>query len=71
MEHTARPSTLYGHCSELLASRGDTIQQGDIIALVGNTGWSTGSHCHFEIRLDGHHVDPLPLIGLQIDIEEK
>lgn len=71
IEHTARYTTLYGHCSELIASQGDIVQQGDIIALVGNTGWSTGSHCHFEIRLDGQHIDPLPLIELKIEVEEK
>lgn len=50
----------YGHASKLLATVGQEVQQGDLIALVGSTGNSTGAHLHFEIRIDGESVDPLP-----------
>ena len=50
--------TLYGHCSRLLASVGRTVEAGDVIALSGSTGRSTGPHLHFEIRLNGERVNP-------------
>lgn len=54
--------TFYCHCSEILCAEGDDIRQGETIALVGSTGYSTGPHLHFEIRDDGVSIDPLPLI---------
>lgn len=51
--------TRYGHCSALLVSPGDQVQRGDPIALMGSTGRSTGSHVHFELRIDGSAQDPL------------
>lgn len=52
----------YGHASELLVSAGAEVAAGDLIAKVGSTGRSTGSHLHFEIRMDGQAVDPLPYL---------
>ena len=52
----------YGHASELDVSVGEEISAGDVIAKVGSTGNSTGSHLHFEIRIDGQAVDPLPYL---------
>ena len=52
----------YGHASELLAYLGQDVSAGDVIAKVGSTGRSTGSHLHFEIRMDGQAVDPLPYL---------
>lgn len=62
LDHGAGMQTLYAHCSELLVSVGDTVKKGDVIALVGSTGRSTGPHCHFEVRINGKHVDPLPYL---------
>ena len=69
IKHGARYTTLYGHCQELLVSVGDDVQQGDAIALVGSTGWSSGNHVHFEIRLDGQHIDPLPMLENQTSVD--
>lgn len=52
----------YGHASELLVSVGEAVRIGQPIARVGTTGRSTGSHLHFEIRVDGRPVDPLPIL---------
>ena len=52
----------YAHASQLLVSVGAVVAAGDALALVGSTGASTGSHLHFEIRVDGTPVDPLPLL---------
>lgn len=53
----------YGHNSALLVSEGDRVQAGQVIARAGNTGFSFGSHIHFEVRVDGTPVDPLPMLG--------
>jgi LysM repeat protein len=52
----------YGHASALLAEVGDRVAPGDLIARVGSTGISTGPHLHFEIRVDGTPIDPLPIL---------
>ena len=55
--------TYYGHCSQLIASTGDKISAGQVIAKVGSTGRSTGSHLHFEIRIKGASINPQSYIG--------
>ena len=50
--------TVYAHCKELKVSKGDKINQGDVIATVGTTGVSTGPHLHFEIRFNNRYIDP-------------
>ena len=50
--------TYYGHCSSLLLSAGTKVSQGDVVALVGSTGNSTGNHLHFEIRVNGIAYNP-------------
>ena len=54
--------TLYAHCSELRVSYGDKVTQGQVLALVGSTGLSTGPRCHFEVRLNGTPVNPLEYV---------
>jgi len=49
----------YAHCSALLVSAGQTVQAGDVIAKVGNTGNSTGPHLHLEVIKDGQYLNPL------------
>lgn len=58
IDHGDGYSTLYGHCSEILVSVGQVVEKGDVIALVGSTGWSTGPHMHFEVRVNGIAQDP-------------
>ncbi len=52
-------STLYAHMSKRLVEKGDYVSTGDVIGLVGSTGWSTGPHLHFEIIANGEKVDPM------------
>lgn len=58
LSHGNGVSTLYGHCSSLSVSTGETVSQGQYIAAVGSTGNSTGPHLHFEVRKDGSRLDP-------------
>ena len=57
--HSNGDYTLYAHMSSLTVSAGQTVTQGDVIGYVGSTGWATGPHLHFEIRVNGSTVDPL------------
>lgn len=50
--------TLYAHCSKLLVKAGEEIKQGDVIALVGSTGRSTGPHLHLEVRINDVRINP-------------
>jgi murein DD-endopeptidase MepM/ murein hydrolase activator NlpD len=60
VDHGNGVSTLYGHMSSLGAQVGQTVVAGQIIGYVGSTGYSTGPHLHFEIRIDGTPTDPMP-----------
>lgn len=62
IDHRNGYVTYYAHCSELLVAEGETVTQGQLIARVGNTGNSTGPHCHFEIQLNGIAQNPLSYI---------
>jgi murein DD-endopeptidase MepM/ murein hydrolase activator NlpD len=59
VDHGGGISTLYAHCSKLLVSAGQSVKKGQVIALVGSTGWSTAPHLHFEVIIGGKRVDPL------------
>lgn len=59
VDHGRGITTLYAHCSKLLVNAGETVGKGDVIALVGSTGKSTGSHLHFEVRIYDTPVDPM------------
>lgn len=56
-------STLYAHMSSIACSVGQTVNQGDVIGYVGSTGYSTGNHTHFEVRINGNANNPLNFVS--------
>lgn len=66
IEHPLGFATTYGHNSKLLAKVGEEVRAGDLIALSGSSGRSTGPHVHYEIQLGGVRVDPLKYLDTDI-----
>ena len=62
IDHGGGISTLYAHGSEILVQVGQQVKRGDPVLKVGSTGYSTGPHAHFEVRINGVTTDPLPYI---------
>jgi murein DD-endopeptidase MepM/ murein hydrolase activator NlpD len=63
LRHSDRFISVFGHCHEVKVRRGQRVRQGDLLALVGNSGWSTNPHLHYEVRRKGEDavfrpVDP-------------
>lgn len=63
VKHANGYETAYGHNSKLLVTAGQKIKRGDKVALIGNTGRTTGIHCHFEVRIDGEYKNPMPYLS--------
>lgn len=63
INHGDGMQTYYAHCSELLVSAGQTVSEGQMIAKIGMTGYTTGPHLHFEIRINGVPVNAYPYIA--------
>lgn len=63
IDHGDGMSTYYAHCSELLVSAGQQVSEGQMIAKIGLTGYTTGPHLHFEVRFNGVPTNPYPYIA--------
>ncbi len=64
LDHGNGFKTKYGHLKKSLVQKGDTVERGQIIGLVGNSGRSTGPHVHYEIRYDGKIVNPTRFVRI-------
>jgi murein DD-endopeptidase MepM/ murein hydrolase activator NlpD len=62
VDHGGGYATLYAHMSSFNTSDGDYVEQGDVVGYVGCTGSCTGDHLHFEVRVNGDPVDPMPYL---------
>lgn len=73
IDHGGGVSTLYAHGSEILVQVGQTVKRGEPVLKVGSTGYSTGPHAHFEVRLSGVVTNPMPYItnGLVPETQNK
>ena len=59
LSHTHGVESFYAHCSQITVNEGEEVRAGQMVALVGSSGVSTGPHLHFEIRLNGVRLDPM------------
>jgi murein DD-endopeptidase MepM/ murein hydrolase activator NlpD len=62
LDHGGGVQTLYAHGTDILVEVGDVVTQGTPVLTVGSTGYSTGAHAHFEVRINGEYVEPLDYI---------
>ena len=67
VDHGGGISTLYAHGSEIIAQTGDVVKKGDLIMKAGSTGWSTGPHLHYEVRINGTPMDPMVFLSNQAE----
>ena len=63
IDHGNSMTTLYGHNSQIVVRKGDNVKKGQLIAYLGNTGYSTGPHLHYEIRVNGTAVNPASFLN--------
>ena len=61
VKHRNNTETVYAHLSKIMVQRGQNVAQGQTIGLVGSTGWATGPHLHFEVRVNGVQHDPMTM----------
>ena len=62
LNHGRGIQTRYGHLSSILVAPGTRVKRGQLIGLMGSTGRSTGTHLHYEVRIDGRAVNPVPFL---------
>lgn len=68
LDHGKGVTSRYAHLSDINCSIGDRVSRGDVIGFVGATGWATGSHLHYEIRINGIPVDPVNYLNEKLQV---
>lgn len=71
LDHGADLETRYAHLSRLAVAPGDRVEKGEVIGYVGSTGWSTGPHLHYEVRVNGVAVNPIHYMVAKRDDAEQ
>jgi murein DD-endopeptidase MepM/ murein hydrolase activator NlpD len=72
IDHGSGVETVYGHASRILVKVGQKVEAGQLIALIGSTGYSTGNHLHFEVNVNGIHTDPMKfMLSKGVDIKSR
>ena len=72
IDHGNGIETVYGHSSKLLVTEGQHVEAGQMLGLIGSTGYSTGNHLHFEVTVNGEHADPMAyLLAHGVDIAKR
>ena len=71
IEHGGAMQTRYAHLSSYVVHVGDNVQKGDLIGYVGSTGRSTGPHLHYEVRVGGEAVNPIPYMTAELAIDDS
>ncbi|MBH5321275.1 M23 family metallopeptidase [Aurantiacibacter sediminis] len=71
IDHGGDVETRYAHLSRYTVRDGERVSAGDLIGYVGSTGRSTGPHLHYEIRMDGQSVNPIPYMTAQLDTDNS
>lgn len=71
LDHGDGYETLYAHLASVTVKKGQRVKRGEVIGTMGNTGNSYGVHLHFEVRLDGDRVDPMPYLDADLPIAER
>ena len=64
IDHGGGVQTLYAHGSQIVATLGQVVNAGDVVLKVGSTGYSTGPHAHFEVRVNGNPMNPLDYVSI-------
>ncbi|MFP5224038.1 MAG: M23 family metallopeptidase, partial [Actinomycetota bacterium] len=59
VDHGEGIATMYAHMSSISVSTGQQVSTGDMVGRVGSTGYSTGPHLHFEVRVNGQYTNPM------------
>ncbi|CAM4085371.1 Peptidase M23 domain-containing protein [Novosphingobium lubricantis] len=67
LDHGGAMETRYGHMSRVAVAEGQQVRKGDVIGYVGSTGRSTGPHLHYEVRVSGEAVNPMPYMQANAD----
>ncbi len=71
IEHGGELQTRYGHMSRLNVAAGQQVHKGDVVGFVGSTGRSTGPHLHYEVRVAGQAVNPVPYMQANSTVQSS